>query len=117
VVEGVEVALCEIDRGNLGPTIWEAAEAAPELCVPCSRKILALTNEAIRLTETIRSNAERELGKEALRSLQHVVPDGEIRDLVLYARACLVRGDLAGAQESLKRWRANMRSIGVLPQE
>jgi hypothetical protein len=117
VVDAAPFTLCGHERESLGPTIWEAGEAASDLCVACSREMLALSNEAVRLTENITSNPERELAREALRALQGVVPDGEIRDLVLYARACIVRGDLSGAHESVNRWRANMRSIGVLPQE
>jgi hypothetical protein len=115
VVEAAPFTLCGEERETLGPTIWDAIVAAPDLCVSCSREILALTSEAVRLTEKITSNPERELAKEALRALQRVVPDGVTRDLVIYARACVVRGDLSGAHESLKTWREQMQALRVLP--
>jgi hypothetical protein len=65
----------------------------------------------------VTSEAEFVLAKDALRSLQRMVPDGRVRDLIMYARACIVRGDKKGAHESVRRWREHMRAIGVLPQD
>ena len=51
--------------------------------------------------------------KGSLRSLVHMVPAGVTSDLLHYARACLARGDPAGAHESVRRWSAKMRDSGV----
>jgi len=111
------VALCELDRVRLGSTIWEAGIAARDLCVKCSRRMLWATAATIRVTENLATVAEREAAREALRGLQRVVPVGETRNLITYARACLASGALTGAHESVKRWRANMRAIGVFVQD
>jgi hypothetical protein len=117
VVEAAPFTLCGQERESLGPTIWDEGAAATDLCLTCSRAMLAATNDAVRLSERIASEAELVLAKEALRVLQRMVPDGRIRDLIMYARACIVRGDKKGAHDSVKRWREEMRTLGVLPQE
>jgi hypothetical protein len=115
VVEAAPFTLCGQERESLGPTVWDEGVAAPDLCVACSRAMLAATDDAVRLTECITSEAELVLAKDAIRSLQRVVPEGHIRDLIMYARACIVRGDKKGAHDSVTRWREQMRAIGVLP--
>jgi hypothetical protein len=74
---------------------------------------LEATNIAIVATERITPEHELGTAKEAIRALARMVPDGVTRDLVIYARACVVRGDTKGAHEAVKTWRANMRAIGV----
>ena len=117
IVETAAVALCELGRDRLGPTIWDAGIAAPDLCVTCSRKTLDATNQAVRLTERVASDAELEAAKDSLRALLRLVPEGVTRDLIVYARACIVRGDKKGAHESVRTWRANMRALGVFGQD
>ena len=117
LVEAASFTLCGQERESLGSTIWDEGAAATDLCLACSRATLAATNDAVRLSERIATEAELVLAKDALRSLQRMVPDGRIRDLIMYARACVARGDKKGAHESVKRWREEMRTLGVLPQE
>lgn len=122
--EGAEIALCGRDRVEFGATVWDAGAAAPDLCRECSVRMLALTDDAVEMTATAMAERTREkttedytriyeTAKDALRGLARVVPAGATADLVIYARACLVRGDPAHAYESLRTWRANMRAIGV----
>jgi hypothetical protein len=79
--------------------------------------MLGATNIAIGATERITSERELETAKEVMRTLTRMVPDGVTRDLVIYARACVVRGDTKGAHEAVTTWRANMRAIGVFGQD
>lgn len=109
--------LCGIERELLGATVWDAGAAAPDLCRDCSNKTLASTNIAIAATAHLTYEREHDAAKQAMSSLVRVVPEGTTRDLVIYARTCLVRGDAKGAYDSLWTWRANMRSIGVFGQD
>jgi hypothetical protein len=117
VVEAAPFTLCGQERESLGATVWDEGAAARDLCRTCSLALLAATNEAARLGERITSEAELVLAKDALRGLQRMVPDGRIRDLIMYARACIVRGDKKGAHESVTRWRDEMRAIGIFGQD
>jgi hypothetical protein len=117
LIDGAATALCELDRSELGATLWDTGDAARDLCRGCSRTILAAATLAIATTERISSTAELETAKQTLRALTRTVPESVTRDLVLYARACLVRGDPKGAHDALRRWRANMRAIGVFGED
>lgn len=117
VVEAAPFTLCGQERETLGATIWDEGAAARDLCRTCSLALLAATNEAARLGERITSEPELVLAKDALRGLQRMVPDGRIRDLIVYARACIARGDKKGAHDSVKRWRESMCVIGVFARE
>lgn len=81
------------------------------------RSVLSATTIAIAATEKITSDRERDTATQAIRVLARRVPEGVTRDLVVYARACVVRGDTKGAHDSLKTWRANMRAIGIFGQD
>jgi hypothetical protein len=116
--EAGQAALCGTDRADLGVIVYDTGSLqASNVCDDCSHKVLERTDDAIRLTARITSDAELEKAKDALRALVRVVPEGVTRDLVVYARACVVRGDLTGAHVSVKRWRAQMRAIGVFGQD
>lgn len=117
VVEASLFALCGVERETLGATIWETGAAAKDLCVNCSRELLAATSEVVRLTQRVVSETELETAKESLRHLQRLIPNDVTRDLVVYARACIVRGDRKGAHESVVRWRTNMQALGVFGQD
>ena len=73
------MATCQRGREKFGATIWDAGLAVPDLCVTCSRAMLAATTESVGLTETISSSAELVLAKESLGRVFRVVPDGHAR--------------------------------------
>lgn len=111
--EAAQETACGLDRQLLGATIWDTNPIGAQLCSGCSQKILEATDKAIRLTDIIESDKQLEMAKDSLRHLVRLIPEGVTRDLVVYARVCVVRGDKKGAHESVVRWRENMQATGV----
>lgn len=116
IVDGAPAAACQQDRDALGPTIWDTKTVAADVCRTCSRRLIEAAHEAeVTLAAAVqdRRPASQEPAKNALRYLARMVPAGVDADLVVYARACVVRGDPQDALTSVQRWHDNMRSIGL----
>jgi hypothetical protein len=125
LAEGASLTLCDLDRQMLGTTVWEMSGALPSLCTTCSRKMLDATDETVLITGKLLADRGRlgedqlartlDTTKQSLRSLIRLVPPDVTSDLLLYARACLTRGDPEDADASVLTWRNNMRGIGLFP--
>ena len=116
VVPDAAPALCDLDGEHLGPTIWTAADAAPHICHTCAQRLGAATDEAeAAFAAALRDRGVSvlEVAKTAARRLVRMVPSGVHADLLVYARACLVRGDPRDAHPSIQRWRVSMRAMGI----
>src|SRR5262249_43533481 len=93
----------------------------PRTCVqPAGSRLLDATNLTEHLAGRVLearkvdrgSLTDRtELARAALRRLVEIVPADLTKDYLIFARACMVRGDPTNAHEALKTWRANMRTI------
>lgn len=103
-------ALCGIDYQLLGRIVYEPHRVAANLCRACAGKLLAATDDALAAVAAHRTDA-RQLMREVLR----LTPGGEHGDLLIQAREQFVRGDPEGAEDSLRRWREQMRALGLLP--
>ena len=109
-------ALCDVDPDQLGLTIRAADVAAPDIWPDCSRRLLATSiaaEHALASAVRDRGFAALELVNVTARMLARMVPDDVHADLLVYARACLDRGDPRDARASIQQWPQSMRKLGV----